>query len=96
MQLITTRKANAIIKTLNTNEKSMYEYVVELIKQDNDHIEKCETEKYFHDDKERFNKAISHQLNMSFRAKYILGIWGLHLYDDMETKTITVKARNDN
>jgi hypothetical protein len=96
MQLIITRKANAIIKNLNTNEKTMYEYIVELIKQDNDHIQKCETEKYFHDDKEHFNKAISHQLNLSFRAKYIIQILGLYLYDDIETKTITVKARNDN
>jgi hypothetical protein len=95
MQLITTPKAKKLISTFNENEKSIVEYVTELIKQDNDHIQKCETEKYFHDDKERFNKAISHQLNMSFRAKYILQCLGIYLDDDFETKSITLKTRED-
>lgn len=95
MKLITTPKAKKLISTLNKNEKSMLEYVTDLIIQDNDHIQKCETEKYFHDDKERFNKAISHQLNMSFRAKYILQCLGIYLDDDLETKRITLKTRED-
>jgi hypothetical protein len=95
MKLITTPKAKKLISTLNKNEKSMLEYVTDLIKQDNDHIQKCEKEKYFHDDKERFNKAISHQLNMIFRAKYIIQILGIYISDDLETQTITLKVRED-
>lgn len=96
MQIITTPKAKKLISTLNSNEKSMVEYVTDLIKQDNDHIQKCEKEKYFHDDKERFNNAISHQLNMIFRAKYIIQILGIYIADDLETQTITISTRDDN
>lgn len=95
MKLITTPKAKKLISTFNTNEKSMLEYVTDLIKQDNEHIQKCEAEKYFHDNKERFNKAISHQLNMIFRAKYIIQILGIYISDDLETQTITISTRDD-
>lgn len=95
MQLKESKKAKALISQLNENEKTMYQYIVELIKQDNEHIKNCEIEKQFNEDKTRFNNAINRQVQLSFRAKYILQIFGLHLYDDMEKGIIEITTKNE-
>jgi hypothetical protein len=95
MKVTLTKKATEVLNTLTKIEKDVYEYAVELITQDCKHIIECEKEKYFHEDKKRFNDAIKRQIELSFRAQYFAQITGLYIYIEHDTNELTVKTLRD-
>lgn len=96
-QVITTKKADAIIATFTSREKSIYEAGIGYIQQDMEHIVKCDREIKVYEAKnpERYRAAIQAQTNLTFRAAYLLQCLGIYVHDNFETMTIEVKTIND-
>jgi hypothetical protein len=92
-----TKNAKKIIQTFSNREKGVLELGLEYIREDIVHILMCEKEikVYESEEPEKYRKAIIHQTNMLFRAKYLLGCLDLYIYENFETQTILVKSKND-
>lgn len=97
MNLTTTKKADAIIKTLNNREKAIYEAGIGYIQSDMEHIVKCDREVkvYEASNPERYTNAIKAQTNLSFRTMYLLQCLGLYVYSNFETMSIDIETLND-
>lgn len=97
MQTVITKNAQKVIDTFSKRELGVFDLGIDYIKQDIEHINKCqkEIEVYENKDPERYRTAITHQLNMTFRAKYLLQCLGLYVYDFHDTETIEVKTIKD-
>ena len=92
-----TKNAKKIIQTFSNRERGVLELGLEYIREDMEHILNCDKEitVYANKEPEKYRKAIIHQTNMLFRAKYLLGCLDLYIYENFETQTILVKTKND-
>ena len=92
-----TKNAQKVIDTFSKREKDLFELGIDYIKQDIKHINKCtkEIEVYENKEPEKYRTAITHQLNMTFRAKYLLQCLGLYVYDFHNTETIEIRTLKD-
>lgn len=97
MKITTTKKADAIIKTLNNREKSIFDAGIGYIQSDMEHIVKCEKEVkvYEASNPERYQNAIKAQTNLTFRTVYLLQCLGLYVYSNFESMQIEVFTLND-
>lgn len=90
MNITYSKQAKKIVDSFSKKENDTFNLCLSYIWQDMEHILNCEKEKQFHEDKSKFDKAIMHQTNMTFRAKYIVACLGIHIYDNFETNEIKV------
>lgn len=92
-----TKNAKKIIQTFSNRERGVLELGLEYIREDMEHILRCEKEIKVYENQEplKYRQAIIHQTNMLFRAKYLLGCLDLYIYEDFGTQTILVKTKND-
>lgn len=97
MEVKTTKKADAIIKTLNNREKSFFDAGIGYIKSDMEHIVKCDREVKVYEatNPERYHNAIKAQTNLTFRTAYLLQCLGLYVYSNFETMAIDIFTLND-
>lgn len=90
MKITFSKPAKKIVDSLTIKEKSIFDLCTQYLWEDMQHIKNCEKEKYFHEDKSKFDKAIMHQTNMSFRVKYISDCLGIRIHDNFELNEIEV------
>lgn len=97
METIISKKAAKIISTFNKRETDVLNTGIGYLKQDMEHIIKCDREitVYENSNPEKYRQAIKAQTNLSFRAKYLLQCLDLYVYDNYDTMTIEIKTIND-
>ena len=94
MNIKITKKAKNIINNLSEKEKEVYNIGIEYIKQDLEHINKCELEiSIGHQTPEIYHKAISNAMKLSFRVIYLLQC--LNLSVNCMDQTIEVKSSEE-
>ena len=89
----TSKKAIEVFKTFSQREREAVEYIINLIEQDEIHIQKCMREMdVFENDDPKYPQAIKKQMEMQLRAKYILDCFGVRIHTDQDTGEMKIKT----
>lgn len=95
MEIIETKKATLLINKFSPRELSTLKYCIELFKSDIINIYDCNKEALYHDDKSKYNSAISEASKRIFRLQYILQCIDLYASYDWDNKILNIKTIND-
>lgn len=95
MEIIETKKASLLISKFSPRELSTLKYCIELLKSDVINIYDCNKEALFHDDKTRFDNAVSEATKRIFRIQYILQCLDIYAVYDWDTRILNIKTIND-